>query len=378
MERKRWSLTRADWVLPAGLAVLGVVEVLTVDGLPRGPALAAVLVPAALLLGRRRLPLLFATAAVFLMMWVTPIFRVPEDDVTTPLIVAFVGCFSLGRYEPTWWRGAAAVGALDLALIWMNGPVIPALADLLWVACLTFLPWFFGRLVLAHARQSDVLADQGRRLVEEQRHVTEQAVAQERTRVARELHDVLAHSVSVMVVQAGAARALLGHDEEAVDAALARIEESGRAALDETGHLLGLLREPDETDASPQPSADDLVGLVDGFRAAGAQVDLSMEGSTEGLPAALGLSLYRIAEEAMTNALKHGGGSAHVLYRRSPDAVDLQVTSEVGRRLEVTSGGHGLIGMRERVSMFGGSLSTGPTEDGHYVVRARLPIGTAS
>lgn len=378
MERKRLSLTRADWVLPAGLAALGIVEVLSVDDLARVPAIASGLVPAAMLLGRRHLPLVFASAAVFLVMWNSRVFGVPEDALSTPLVVLFAGCFALGRHEPTWWRGAAAVAALNVALAWMDGPEVPLLADVLWVGGLTFLPWFFGRLVLAHARQNEVLVDQGRRLVEDQHRVAERAVAQERTRIARELHDVLAHSVSVMVVQAGAARALLGHDEAAADEALSRIEDAGRTVLDETGHLLGLLRESGDESASPQPSAGDLIALVDGFRAAGASVDLSMEGTTEGLPAALGLSVYRIVEEAMTNALKHGGGNAHVLYRRSPDVVDLQVTSEVARRVGTTSGGHGLIGMRERVAMFDGTLTTGPTEDGHYVVRARLPIGTAS
>lgn len=375
MERAHLGVGRGDWFMPAVLAAVGVVEVFTVAGLPRGTAIATILVPCALLVGRRRRPLVFATASAATLLLSTYV-GIPDDALTTPLLILFAGCFALGREPPVWWTGAAAVGALNLVVHWSSGISVPPLADLLWVGGLTYVPWFFGRLVRAHAEQSAVLADQSRRLVEEQRHVAERAVADERRRIARELHDVIAHSISVMVVQAGAARELLGRDEDGVAHALDAIQGSGRAALGETGRLLGLLREPEESDLEPQPTAADIPGLVEGFRGSGIDVCLEMGGSTEGLPAGLDLSLFRIVEEGLTNALKHTPGArVEVRYRRVADRVEVELASGSGGAPRLGSGGRGLVGMRERVAMFGGSLTAGPTDDGGFLVRARMPLG---
>ena len=227
------------------------------------------------------------------------------------------------------------------------------------------------------ARQSDQLADQARRLVEEQRHVAERAVTDERRRIARELHDVIAHSLSVMVVQAGAARELLGRDEAGVAASLDEIQRSGRAALGETGRLLGLLREESAADVEPQPTASDIPRLVDDFRGSGLDVEVEMDGSTEGLPAGLELSLYRIVEEGLTNALKHTPrAQVHVHYRRTPDRVEVELSSAASggglpapvRRAR--AGRHAGAGGGLR-----GSLHAGPTPDGGFRVSAQLPLG---
>ena len=301
---------------------------------------------------------------------------IPEDALTTPLLILFAGCFALGRHEATWWKGAAAVAVLDLTVHWGYGLQAPPLADWLWVGGADVRPWFFGRMVRTHAQQSALLAVQARRLVEEQRHVAERAVADERRRIARELHDVIAHSVSVMVVQAGAARELLGRDDEGVARSLDEIQRSGRSALGETGRMLGLLREEEETDVAPQPSASDIPRLVDGFRGSGLDVRLLMDGGTEGLPAGLDLSLYRIVEEGLTNALKHTPG-AHV--GSATDAVPTGSTScwraPPGVAPRLPSGGQGLVGMRERVAVFGGSFAAGPTDEGGFVVDVRMPLG---
>ena len=356
------GLTRGDWLLPVALAVPGVAEVFTVDGLARLPATISVVVPCALLVGRRRLPLVFATAAAATLM-LSAHLGVPDDALAIPLLILFAACFALGRHEPVWWRGALAVAALDLTLHWSTGFTIPPLGDWLWAASLTFVPYFFGRLVLVQARQSDQLAEQARRLVEEQRHVAERAVTDERRRMARELHDVIAHSLSVIVVQAGAARELLGRDEAGVAASLDEIQRSGRAALGETGRLLGLLREESAADVEPQPTASDIPRLVDDFRGSGLDVEVEMDGSTEGLPAGLELSLFRIVEEGLTNALKHTPrAQVHVHYRRTPDRVEVELSSAASAAASrLPSGGHGLVGMRERVAVFGGSLHAGPT-----------------
>lgn len=375
MEGKHPVITPRDWMVPAALMLLGVAEVFTVDGLPRLWGIATILVPCILLLGRRPLPLVFATLSAIAVVQ-SDRTGIPEDALTTPLLILFAGCFALGRHEPTWWKGAAAVAVVDLTVHWGYGVQAPPLADWLWVAGLTFLPWFFGRMVRTHAEQSALLAVQSRQLVEEQRHVAERAVADERRRIARELHDVIAHSVSVMVVQAGAARELLGHDDAGVARSLEEIQRSGRSALGETGRMLGLLREEQDADVAPQPCAADIPRLVDDFRESGLDVRLLIDGSTEALPAGLDLSLYRIVEEGLTNALKHTPGAhVEVSYRRRAERVDVSLESTSGGAPRLPAGGHGLVGMRERVALFGGSFTAGPTDEGGFVVDVRMPLG---
>ena len=231
------------------------------------------------------------------------------------------------------------------------------------------------------------------------------AVAEERARIARELHDVVAHSVSVMVVQAGAARRTLATSPAQATTALGQIESTGRQALVEMRRLLGLLRDGDHDDAAlaPQPGLAHLESLAEAAREAGLPVEVEVEGEPRPLPAGVDLSAYRIVQEALTNSLKHAGRArarVRVCYGR--EALEVQVLDDgtglpvqardggaglavvrlrPGGLLEVTDpvapaagGGNGLIGMRERVAMFGGSLEAGPRPGGGYRVAARLPL----
>ena len=265
---------------------------------------------------------------------------------------------------------------LDAAVHVESRWAMPAAQDVLWVGLLTAGPWLFGRLVRSHVRANEELAAQGRRLVEEQRELAQRAVADERRRIARELHDVIAHSLSVMVVQAGAAASALRTDPDTTERGLEEIQRAGRSALAETGRLLHLLRDTEEADLAPQPSAAQLPELVEVFRAAGLDVDLVLDGSTEGLPAGVDLSVYRIVQEGLTNVLKHAPGTAvKVGYHRRPDGVDIDLRSGRGQsQSDIASTGRGLVGMRERVAVFGGDLKATTTDDGGYVVRARLPL----
>lgn len=368
-------LRRGDWLLPAALAAASVAEVLTVDAVPRA-AVPVLLLTCGLLVGRRRRPLVFATAAGLVLLVLSSRAGLPDDTLTVPLVLLFVACYSLGRHVASWW-GAAAVLGLNLALHWSRGFVIPPLDDWLWAGTLIFGPYVAGRLVLGHARTSQALEAQAHQLVLEQRQVAERAVADERRRIARELHDVIAHSLSVMVVQAGAAREVLDTDRSTVARALEEIQRAGRSALDETGRLLGLLRKEAGPERAPQPVAGDLPDLVDGFRSSGLDARLSVQGATEGLPAGIDLSVYRIVEESLTNALKHApGSSVEVRYRRDPGQVEVHVTSTagVGVTSRLSSSGRGLAGMRERVTVFGGSFSAAPTGTGTFVVDARFPL----
>ncbi len=207
----------------------------------------------------------------------------------------------------------------------------------------------------------------------------ERAAADERARMARELHDIVSHNLSVVVLQAAGAQAAGGTD---TGPTLEKIERSGRQALVEMRRLLGVLRQPDEPgvrpELSPQPGIAELAALVEGVRAAGLPVVLVINGDPDQLPAAVDISAYRIVQEALTNVLKHAGNaSAQVSVSCGPDEVLIEVTDDGAgpQAAGQAGGGHGLAGMRERVALFGGELTAGPQPAGGFAVRARLPLG---
>jgi signal transduction histidine kinase len=203
----------------------------------------------------------------------------------------------------------------------------------------------------------------------------EQAAAAERARIARELHDIVAHHLSVIVLQAAGARA----SGKQAETTLEKIENSARQALAETRRLLGVLRDPEEqADLAPQPGTGDLDALAASVQAAGLPVNLVIDGDVTALPAAVDVSVYRIIQEALTNVLKHAGPArADVTIGCAEDTVTVEVTDEgmaepAGKD---PAGGHGLAGMRERTAVFGGELVAGPRPGGGFAVRARLPLG---
>jgi signal transduction histidine kinase len=203
-----------------------------------------------------------------------------------------------------------------------------------------------------------------------------EAVVEERARIARELHDAIAHNVSMMVVQAGAERRLLDDSQESTRDVLETVEGIGRNALTEMRRLVGMLRTDDETPLAPQPGLDDLPTLVGQVREAGLPVELRVEGEPRTLPVGLELSAFRIVQEALTNALKHAGDAhASVVVRYRDDSLELEVVDDgVGGAHEVASGGHGLVGMRERVALYGGRFEAGRRAAGGFTVRVLLPI----
>jgi signal transduction histidine kinase len=206
---------------------------------------------------------------------------------------------------------------------------------------------------------------------------SERATAQERVRLARELHDIVAHNLSVVVVQAAGARAQGGADP----AALEKIERSGRESLVEMRRLLGVLRSDSTVSTEPQPGIGSLETLADQVRDAGVEVDLRVEGSADDVPAGVDLSAYRIVQESLTNVLKHAGPArVRVDVRCTPGAVDIEVVDD-GRGCapaDATTSGHGLLGMRERVALFGGQLQAAAEPSGGFRVSARLPLGRTS
>jgi signal transduction histidine kinase len=240
------------------------------------------------------------------------------------------------------------------------GPPVPEIAA-----------WLLGdnlRTRRAYLRELEARAE---RLEREQEESARQAAAEEQARIARELHDVLAHNVSVMVVQAAAANDVFETQPQRAHEALRDIERTGRSALTELRRLLGRVR---QTDFAPQPGLSELDALVEGVRAAGLPVTLRVDGSLDDLPAGLDLSAYRIVQEALTNAIKHAGASAaEVLVRRTENEVELEVVDD-GAGPSGNGRGQGLIGMRERASLLGGEVKAGPQPGGGFRVRAKLPL----
>lgn len=292
--------------------------------------------------------------------------------------VAIVALYSAGRYATRDVLGE--VGALAaVAVVLVDGLTDPApFGEAVFGAFVLFGVWYVGRRVRLRHERADQL--QRQRAAEARRIVVE-----ERARIARELHDVVAHRVSLMTVQAGAAKAVAADDPDAALQAMGAVEEAGRQALDELRHLLGVLRpDVDLDELGPQPGLEDLPRLVEQIDDAGLDVTLTMDGIRGPLPAAVELSAYRIVQEALTNVLKHGGSGARaeVVVRRDGEGVRIEVTDNGGAGVPPVSGtadrptaGHGIVGMRERALLLGGRLDAGPRRAGGFRVLAHLPTG---
>jgi signal transduction histidine kinase len=329
---------------------------------------------------RRRAPL-----AMGLVLGVMLVFE--ESLTTAPAhenIVGGVGAilfalFSLGAHARSLPRSAA--GALAVVMGAMTDVVVEGISgDDFWYWRLIYMGGAWGAgYALRHRRlQVETLSGHAERLQREQEMRAAAAVAAERRRLARELHDVIAHNVSVMVVQAGAAAAVLDRDPQRARDPLRSIQESGRQAVVELRRLLGILREGDaELDVAVQPSVRRIDGLVEQMRDAGLDVSVRVEGAPQPLPTSIDLSAYRIVQEGLTNALKHAGASrVEVTIRYAEDVVELEVADDGhGRQGGDGAGGHGLVGMRERVTLFGGAFEAGNRQSGGFALRATLPMG---
>jgi signal transduction histidine kinase len=236
--------------------------------------------------------------------------------------------------------------------------------------------WLLGRWVRQRRRRTHDLEQHAAELEADREALAREAVAAERGRIAREMHDSVAHSVSVMVLQAGAAEQVLAASPERARESLRTIQDTGREAVVELRRMLGLLRDPaGDVALSPQPGVARLDALVGQVRAAGLPVELTVEGEPRRLPPGVDRSAYRIVQEGLTNALKHAGPAhASVTVRYGDRALELEVLDD-GRGAEgANGGGFGLIGMRERAALYGGELDAGGRPGGGYALRARLPL----
>ena len=246
-----------------------------------------------------------------------------------------------------------------------------ALAPIAWLTG----AWAVGAIIRGRRLRTAELELLTAELAQQRDLQAQAAVAVERGRIARELHDVVAHNVSMMVVQAGAADRVLEGDQPDVRRALAAIAGTGRETVDEMRLLLGVVRSDEGDGLSPQPGLADLDQLVSNVRSAGLHVDLRVEGERSPLSPGVDLSAYRIVQEALTNVLKHAeSATVEVTVRYANDAVQVEVCDDGRPREPTAGGGNGLIGMRERVAMLGGEFRAGARRDGGFAVFARLPI----
>jgi signal transduction histidine kinase len=269
-----------------------------------------------------------------------------------------------------------------LLVVWAAGTVAvwqypdSSVGRALSVTIFMSLAWLIGLLVRRPVQRAITAEERAAQLEQEQEAAARQAVADERQRIARELHDIIAHSVSVMTVQAGAVRRRLTDDQETERDSLLAVERTGREAMAEMRRLVGLLRDADGDAPSygPQPGLQSLETLIGTVRGAGLPVDLTVEGTTRELPPGTDLAAYRVVQEALTNALRHAGPArAWVRVHWGADELTLEVTND--GRTSPDGNGYGQVGMQERLRIYGGRLESGARPEGGYVVRAHVPIG---
>jgi signal transduction histidine kinase len=282
-------------------------------------------------------------------------------------------------------RPSRVVLAAAVVLGYLGATFSPGPTDL-GVPALLVSAWLLGNHEGTRRRYTAELEAKNRLLQQAQIELADRAVTEERLRIARELHDVVAHTMSVVAVHAGTGRMVAGTDPGAARQALATIETATRSALTEMRHMLGMLRGADAASTgarAPSPGLGDLDGLVAEVVGSGLTVEVRVEGDRRDLPTGVDLSAYRIVQEALTNVIRHAGRArATVTVRYADDAVTVDVEDDGSPRPAEAAGapapgggGHGIMGMRERVAVFGGALDAGPRPDGGFRVTARLPYG---
>lgn len=249
-------------------------------------------------------------------------------------------------------------------------------ASYVFMPALFALAWVGGLALQQRAARAEAAESRAALLARDREEATRSAIAEERTRIARELHDVLGHSVSVMTIQASAVRRMLTPEQEREREALLAVEQTGREALAEMRRLVGILRlGEDGPDLEPQPGLGQVPKLVEQTRELGLAVDLRVEGEPVPLPPGIDLTAYRLVQEGLTNARKHAHAShTEVTVRYQGDGLEVEVCDDGRGPSGTAAGGQGLIGMRERVSIFGGEFEAGPRREGGYRLRARLPV----
>jgi signal transduction histidine kinase len=370
---------RADLLLAAAFLVEATAELVLLvpdDASYKWLAAIAIAGNAVCLAIRRRSPVLAALAVMPLFVLGNSLGKDFVDHLVTPFFVMLLVMYGVGRHlegRTVWLLTAYGAVAMVISTA-LDGFDDDAGNYLLSVVALIGGPILLGRVIRSRARLNRTLREKAERLERETAERGAAAALEERTRIAAELHDVVAHALSAMVVQASGARRLAERDPARAAAAFQAVETSGREALTEIRRLLGVLRREDEELAlAPQPSLRHVGSLVRRIEAAGLPVELAIEGDARELPIGIDLTAYRVVQEALGGALEHGhAGRARVRLRYAADHVELQVDDDGDMPARP------LLGIRERVVLSGGQLRAGARRDGGHVVRARLPLGGAA
>jgi len=382
--KRVWTLVREYWfdaLVVVGVGV-GLAEVTVNEGTKNGPSgplwfdLLAILAITLPLFIRRRFPF-GAPVAVGVAIGGSSFVDghlTPRGLITT---VAAGSAFVLmgALRDRTQSAAGLAFGIGVTAIVAHNDPN-GGVGNFVFTSIVFSIAWTIGFLVGRKFHEADLARERALKAERDREERARLAVSDERARIARELHDVVGHSVSVMTVQASAARRLLRPHQEQEREALLVVEQTGREALAEMRRLVGVLRRPEESPAlAPQPSLEQIERLVENTREAGLPVDLRIEGEPVQLPAGLDLTAYRLVQEGLTNTLKHAQAQrAEVVVRYEDGYVELTVSDDGRGGGNGGGGGHGLVGMRERVSVYGGELEAGPRAGGGFRLRARLPV----
>jgi signal transduction histidine kinase len=384
-----WSAV-SWWLVPLAIMVLGAVDLaqngsLSSEGTnvtfpgPVAAHAAFLLLVTVPLCWRFRAP---ATVAIVVTAaaaaWILVMFTAKAQPPFEPFLAILVSVFALASRVDgrRLWVAASITGGLVFAGEIRGEVAGQGIGNVLPAVLFYVLIFVLGRMVHAYHRHASGQQDRADRLEREQEALAAQAVATERSRIARELHDVIAHSLSVIVVQAAAERRVLGPGRDSTTETLESIEQAGRQAMTELRRLLGLLRKSDgEPSLAPQPGLGELGDLVDEVREAGVEVDLRTDGNLAVLPRGLDLTAYRIVQECLTNVLKHAAAHRVEISLRCPGrCLDIDVTDDGTSAGAPSPGGFGLVGMRERVSVYGGTVEVGHREGGGFRVHARLPV----
>jgi len=336
------------------------------------PAVALVILT---LLGRRRVPF-GAPAALWLLAGALSFADGRLVPFTFSVTVAGIAAALLfGQLREVEARLGLAIVIGGAAIVVFNDPDHTA-GEFIFTPALFAIAWVAGVALRERAGRAEAAEVRAVQAERERDTASRIAVAEERARIARELHDIVAHAVSVMVLHVGAIRHRLPDELDTDREALHEVERTGRTALAEMRALLGALRrEGDAVELEPQPGLDRVEALLDEVRRAGLPVDLHVEGEPQSLPPALDLSAYRIVQEGLTNALKHArAGHAEVTVRYGPDEVQIVVRDDGAGVSPGNDPGYGLAGMQERVKIYGGEMSAGSDNGGGFVLRTRLPL----
>ena len=319
---------------------------------------------------RRRLPLL-APIVPALVVGVASFFAAQSiRQLAVPVATAALGPYLLGRYNDRT-RALVGLGIGFVCIQIFSVEVEPGGAAGAFVSVVSVGPWLVGQALRGREHQALELRERSAELEREREQRDRAARAAERLRIPRELHDVIAHSIGVMTIQAGAARLALEAEPGRSVEALRSVAGTGRQTLAEMRRLLGAV----ESDAAEGPTLSNLGPLVEHYRSAGLPVEVDVDGPPKPLGAGLDLAAYRIVQEALTNSLKYAGpATARVVLRYTREALDLEIADDGDGSGAGTGSGHGLVGMRERAAIYGGRLEAGPRSTGGFAVRARLPL----